>query len=146
MTKNIKTATPADVRTFLTANPDLIPEGSTVGDRGRLSQAVKDVYVAHHPDTEIVKAPTVVQKNVTKTLTYTHIQPSGKKVKKTVDLPVAEIRALAGAKPVGRLSAAAMEKAGEAYAAQAKAQGKVQGKGKPAAKVVKDEPKTVETV
>lgn len=114
MSKSVP-ATAKTVRAFFRQNPDLVPEGAekflNEKARGRMPRVVSEIFAE--------KSGMVYAEGNTETvtLTYRHTQPSGRTVKKTVDLPLAEVRRLAGDKAGkrGRLSAAALEAAGEAY-------------------------------
>lgn len=115
------------VRQFFTDNPGLVPEGDKtvgtppeIGFRGRVSAKAKQIFAEKNPNTVFAEGKSAPKNAATQTLTYQHRQPSGRTVKKTVDLPLSEIRSLAGdaAATRGRLTPAALEAAGNAYAKQ----------------------------
>jgi hypothetical protein len=116
--------TAADVRNYFRTNEAALTALSaeaqaTVrkGARGRLHPEAREAFNAN------VKPSKRYAEGTPKTvpLSYKHVQPSGRKVTKTVALPESKIRALAAAAgvPVGKrgpLSKAAMVAAGENYA------------------------------
>lgn len=126
MTDTTAKNVPADsktVRSYFLENPKFVPEGDkTVGPksagRGRISQPAREVFAKKTGVVGFYEKPSKV-KSVpqTVTLTYKHVQPSGRKVNKTVDLSMTEVRTLLGpeAPQRGRLSAASLEAASVAY-------------------------------
>ncbi len=131
MTNTTPKNVPADsktVRAYFNENPNKVPDGDkTVGPksagRGRISQPARAVFAKETGVTEFYEKPSKGKTEPqTVTLTYRHTQPSGRKVKKSVDLTMTEVRGLLGpeAPQRGRLSAASLEAAGEAYAASLK--------------------------
>ena len=123
--KAVQTATGQQVRAWYAADPSRVPEDApfTLVDRngnparGRLKPSAITTYNEGN-DEGFVYAEGNVK---TVTLPYTQVSPKGRKTKKTVNLPLSDIRTLAGA-PEGKgpLSQAALAKAGDAYAASLK--------------------------
>lgn len=122
--------TAADVRSFFAANParlDALSEAAQKTVRadadgnfpkGRIHPEARADFNSDHKGKAAYKEGAVR----TVELAYVHVQPSGRKVRKTVNLPVEAIRGLAaendpnliGAR--GPLSKAAIEAAAEQYA------------------------------
>lgn len=120
MSKSLKSVplTTSEVRAFYAENPTLIPEGAEkcvrVGNKGRVSPAAVKV-VEKATGRKFGEGASV--KNL---VTVEYIKPNAKgaKIRKSVLLPITEVRALAGVPSAqkGRPSKAMFAKAGEALA------------------------------
>jgi len=106
MTNTATKATPAaDVRAYFAERPDALPEGVTIGQRGRLHPDVVAVFNQRHPKRSYIlgaKAERTIPVKVTLQ------NKKGQDYTKTVNVPVSEVRAEAGTAR-GRLPKAAAE-------------------------------------
>ena len=95
-----KTATAADIRAWAERNPNRVPKGVNIPAKGRMPFRLVKSFQSHTGKTYVPTTPPKGPDTIT--VKVTHVQPSGRKVRRDKTVSLSEARTIVGARPLGR--------------------------------------------